>query len=88
MHFGCGVGDFQTNHRRFAPGVPARDEERVCAMLFQETILQRLGKALHVHWDDIAREPMPRRWVDLILFLEEKERKRSERRPEAAPQRH
>ena len=43
-------------------------------MRFQETILERLGKALHVGMDDITHEPLPRRWVELILFLEEKER--------------
>ena len=48
-------------------------------MLFQETILQRLGKALHAHWDEIAREPLPRRWIELIQHLNEQERKRSER---------
>jgi hypothetical protein len=56
----------------------ARVEERVCAMLFQETILQRLGKALHAHWDDIAHEPLPRRWIELIQHLNEQERKRSD----------
>jgi hypothetical protein len=45
-------------------------------MLFQETILQRLGKALHAHWDDIAHEPLPRRWIELIQHLNEQERKR------------
>ena len=65
----------------------ARVEERVCAMRFQEMILGRLGKALHTHWDEIAHEPLPRRWVDLILFLEEQDRKRSASQPEAEPQR-
>ena len=67
--------------------MPARGEERVCAMRFQETILGRLGKALHAHWDDIAHEPLPRRWVDLIHHLNEQERTRSDHQPEAAPQR-
>jgi len=49
-------------------------------MRFQETILERLGKALHVCMDDVTHEPLPRRWVELILFLEEKER--------AGPKRH
>ena len=43
-----------------------------------ETILSRLGKALYSHWDDIVQEPLPRRWVDLILYLDGQERKRSE----------
>jgi len=46
-------------------------------MRFQETILERLGKALHVGMDDITHEPLPRGWVELILFLEEKERTRT-----------
>ena len=47
--------------------------------LVQDTILQRLGKALHVHIDDITHEPLPRRWVELILYLDEQERERSAR---------
>jgi len=54
--------------------------------LVHDTILLRLGKALHVHIDDIAREPLPHRWVDLIHHLNEQERRRSEHRlPEAEP---
>ena len=47
-------------------------------MRFQETILGRLGKALHDQMGDITREPLPRRWVELVVHLEEQERKRSE----------
>ena len=65
----------------------ARVEERVCGMLFQETILERIGKTLRGHDADITHEPLPRRWVDLILFLEEQERTRPDRQPEAAPPR-
>ena len=44
------------------------------------SFLERLSKALHLHYDDIAKEPLPRRWVDLIEYLDEEEerRKRSE----------
>jgi hypothetical protein len=45
----------------------------------QDTILQRLGKALHVHADEITHEPLPRRWVDLIHHLDEQELKCSAR---------
>jgi hypothetical protein len=45
----------------------------------QETILQRLGKALNVRLDDITHEPLPERWVELIHHLNEQERKNSER---------
>ena len=76
----------QTKHRRFAPGVPALVEERVYAMQFQETILERIGKTLRGHDEGITHEPLPRRWVDLILYLDEQERKRAERRqPRAEP---
>ena len=61
-------------------------EERVFAMRFEETVLQRLGKALHVRLDDITHEPLPRRWIDLIHYLNEEERKRSDRQPESEPQ--
>ncbi len=50
----------------------------------QETILQRLGKTLHVRMDDITHEPLPRRWVELILYLEEQERERTGRKPKTA----
>jgi hypothetical protein len=48
----------------------------------QETLLRRLGKTFHLYGDDIAHEPLPRRWVDLIRYLEEQERRSSE--PSAA----
>jgi hypothetical protein len=51
-------------------------------MLVQETILQRLGRTFRGHDEDITHEPLPRRWVDLIHFLDEQERKRSDRQPE------
>jgi hypothetical protein len=44
----------------------------------QNTVLRRLGKAFHLYADDIAREPLPQRWVDLIRYLDEQERKRSD----------
>jgi len=50
----------------------------------QGTILQRLGKALHVHDNDITQEPLPRRWVDLIRHLDEQERRRSPDPPPVA----
>jgi hypothetical protein len=61
--------------------------ERVCAMRFQETILGRLSKTLHAQLGDIPREPLPRRWVDLIHHLDEQERKQSDRQPDQSSQR-
>ena len=54
-------------------------------MRFQETVLGRLGKALHVEMDDITHEALPHRWVDLILYLEEQEKKRSAPEPVVEP---
>jgi hypothetical protein len=42
--------------------------------------LQRLGKALHVHVDDITHEPLPRRWVQLLHYLDEEEQKQAQGR--------
>ena len=62
-------------------------QERVFAMQFQETILERLGKALRGHDEGITHEALPRRWVDLIHFLDEQERKQSDRQRGAEPPR-
>ena len=40
----------------------------------QFPIFQRIGKVLHDQLDDVVREPLPDRWVDLIHFLNAKER--------------
>ena len=45
------------------------------------SILRRLGKVMHEQ-DDITHETMPKRWVDLIHYLDEEERKRT-KGPEA-----
>jgi hypothetical protein len=37
---------------------------------------KRLGKALHVQFDTVAREPLPERWVDLINYLNAREQAR------------
>ena len=42
--------------------------------------LHRLGKLLHDQEEDITHEPVPKRWVELIHFLDEQERKRDEGR--------
>ena len=50
---------------------------RGCAMeQSQEPILRRLAKVLRPHVDDIAKEPLPTRWVELIRHLDNQERKR------------
>jgi hypothetical protein len=58
-------------------------EMRGCAMQQgQDTILRRIGKALRADADDIVNEPLPTRWVDLIRYLDERERKRKDGREE------
>ena len=45
----------------------------------QESVLGLLGRVLRGRDNDIAHEPLPSRWVELIHHLDDKERKRSER---------
>jgi hypothetical protein len=49
------------------------------------SFLWRLGKALHVHFDGIANEPLPQRWIDLINYLNEKERRQGEPEQQVPP---
>lgn len=41
-------------------------------------VLEQIGKVLHAQFDPITREPLPKRWVDLIKYLNEKERRERE----------
>jgi hypothetical protein len=47
--------------------------------------LLAIGKKLRGLDEDSTREPLPRRWVDLIHHLNEQERRRLEQQPEAEP---
>ena len=50
------------------------------------SIFERLGKALHAQYDQVANQPLPERWVDLIRYLDEKERRQaSAAKAEAEP---
>jgi hypothetical protein len=40
----------------------------------QSSILERIGSALQGHYRDVAKQPLPERWVDLINYLNAKER--------------
>jgi hypothetical protein len=40
----------------------------------RSAIFDRIGKMLHEQFEDVAREPLPERWVDLINYLNDKER--------------
>jgi hypothetical protein len=48
----------------------------------QDALLRRITRAIHNQFQEIAHEPLPRRWVDLIHHLDAQERKGPER-PEA-----
>ena len=47
----------------------------------RDTIFERLGNVLRVEGEDLTHAPLPRRWVDLILYLDEQERKSAEHDP-------
>lgn len=51
------------------------------------SILRRLGKVLHDRDDDITHEPLPKRWVDLIHGLNEKERRQADGAQQRPPDR-
>jgi Anti-sigma factor NepR len=36
-------------------------------------LTQAIGRSLHAHYQAIVSEPLPKRWVDLIKHLNEKE---------------
>ena len=42
-----------------------------------QEFMRRVGKALRTHNDDFGKELLPERWVDLIRYLDEKERQQS-----------
>jgi hypothetical protein len=49
------------------------------------SIFERVSKALHAQYDGIVEQPVPERWVDLINYLNEKERvQREAPQPETA----
>ena len=41
------------------------------------SIFDRLGKALHAQYDQVANQPLPERRIDLIRYLDEKERRQA-----------
>ncbi len=48
-------------------------------------IFERIGKMLHDQLEDIAREPLPDRWTDLINFLNDQERRQGTHVAESRP---
>jgi hypothetical protein len=46
------------------------------------SFLSSITKGLRANFDDVANEPLPQRWVDLIHHLNERERMDAERPPD------
>ena len=42
------------------------------------SVYWQVGKALHTHFNLLVNEPLPQRWVELIRYLNEKERAQAE----------
>jgi len=47
-----------------------------------------LSKALRDNYEDVAREPLPQRFVDLIHFLSEREHAEADRHAPEDPTKH
>jgi hypothetical protein len=43
------------------------------------SFLGLISKALRANYDEVAKEPLPQRWVDLIHYLNEREHDLNER---------
>jgi hypothetical protein len=54
------------------------------------SFLSSITKALRANFEDVANEPLPQRWVDLIHHLNEREHIDAERPPDTPkrPQSH
>jgi hypothetical protein len=55
-------------------------------MLQQEKWYSFIAKRLRDENKTVAAEPLPKRWMDLIRYLDEEERKRDAHGAEARPQ--
>jgi len=40
----------------------------------QTTVFRRIGMLMRLSYEEVAQEPLPERWVDLINYLNAKER--------------
>ena len=49
-----------------------------------KSVFARLGKMLRARNEHLTREPMPKRWVDLLHHLDEQERRQSISPPSAS----
>ena len=49
------------------------------------SIMEWIGKVLHTEYDNVTREQLPTRWVDLIHYLNDKERQQADARRKTEP---
>jgi hypothetical protein len=49
------------------------------------SVLKPVGEALHIYFDNVVNEPLPKRWIDLINWLNEQEREQAEQCGAAPP---
>jgi len=62
---------------------PVRRAQTRLWQTYADKISEHVGKPLREQCDDIAHEPLPERWVDLISYLnaQEKEQRRAKTPP-------
>lgn len=53
--------------------------------LHQSPRFENIGRLLRTQYSEIANEPLPERWVDLIKYLNERERAEAERPAHETP---
>ena len=51
-----------------------------------QEFIRHVGRTLRTQDDDFTHEPLPERWVDLIRYLDEKERQQSAAQQQKAEQ--
>jgi hypothetical protein len=71
---------------RFQEGAPM-EGTRPSKVVFASA-LQLIGKRLRDDGESVTHEELPERWVDLILYLEEEERRAKGIDPDAARKDH
>ena len=92
------VGGERTAHSRLRSALTNRNRTKHDALFAvmalssplrqgRVSFVERLGKMLHVQYDEVLNEPLPQRWVDLIKYLNAKEQPQREAlQPADAPQ--
>ena len=75
MRFVCAQKTEIVRNLAIAPPVVLIKEEVVPKA--QPPVFRRISEMLHDQFHEVACEPLPKRWIDLIKLLNEKERQQS-----------